>query len=78
MNAATQTRVHALSYVLGFAFHLPVVILSGLMFGTYYRPARDEFPPTGLAGPPVRGIEAATYGPLIAWRRMAGEALRRG
>ncbi len=142
VNAATQTRVHALSYVLGFAFHLPVVILFGLqappaiaaflmftlwgfvnhanlrlplgpltpviagpqwhrihhsvlpehrdrnfavlfpvidmMFGTYYRPARDEFPPTGLAGPPVKGIEAATYGPLIAWRRMAGEALRRG
>jgi len=49
-----------------------------LMFGTYYRPARDEFPPTGLAGPRVKPIEAATYGPLVAWRRMAGGMMKRG
>jgi sterol desaturase/sphingolipid hydroxylase (fatty acid hydroxylase superfamily) len=142
VNAATQTRVHAASYLLGFAFHLPVVILFGLkappaiagflmftlwgfvnhsnlrlplgpltplvagpqwhrihhsvlpehrdrnfavlfpaidmMFGTYYRPAWDEYPPTGLGGPPVKGIEAATYGPFIAWGRMARAAIRRG
>ena len=142
VNAATQTRVHAISYLLAFAFHLPVVMLFGLqappaiaaflmftlwgfvnhanlrlslgpltpliagpqwhrihhsvlpehrdrnfavlfpvidmLFGTYYRPARDEYPPTGIEGPPVPALEAATFGPLVAWRRMAAGALRRG
>jgi sterol desaturase/sphingolipid hydroxylase (fatty acid hydroxylase superfamily) len=141
VNAATQTRVHAISYLLALVFHLPVIALFGLwappaiaaflmftlwgfvnhanlrlplgpltpivagpqfhrihhsalpqhrdlnfavlfpaidmIFGTYYRPARDEFPPTGLAGPKVRRLEGATYGPLLAWWRMASAALRR-
>jgi sterol desaturase/sphingolipid hydroxylase (fatty acid hydroxylase superfamily) len=48
-----------------------------ILFGTYYRPARGEYPPTGVPGPQAPWIEAATWGPLAAWRRMGADALRR-
>lgn len=37
------------------------------IFGTYYRPLRDEFPPTGLRGEEPRPLNEATVGPLVAW-----------
>jgi sterol desaturase/sphingolipid hydroxylase (fatty acid hydroxylase superfamily) len=42
-----------------------------LLFGTYRRPAADEYPPTGLTSEPPGGIDAATVAPFRAWYRMA-------
>lgn len=60
-----------------FAVLFPVI---DIIFGTYYRPARDEYPPTGVAGRRVPWLEAATYGPLLGWRRLARDRFgpRRG
>jgi sterol desaturase/sphingolipid hydroxylase (fatty acid hydroxylase superfamily) len=52
-----------------FAALFPIIDIA---FGTYYRPARDEYPPTGLSGEPVRDLRSATVQPFIAWWRMAG------
>lgn len=51
-----------------FAVLFPVI---DMMFGTYYRPARDEYPPTGIEGEPVGSLRAGTVEPLAAWYRMA-------
>jgi sterol desaturase/sphingolipid hydroxylase (fatty acid hydroxylase superfamily) len=41
-----------------------------MAFGTYYKPLRNEFPPTGLRGEePSAPFSEATVGPLIAWFR---------
>lgn len=42
-----------------------------LLFGTYRRPAADEYPPTGLTSELPGGIDAATVAPFRAWYRMA-------
>ena len=42
-----------------------------VMFGTYYHPQKDEYPPSGLAsGPPVDTVGLALMLPFIEWRRM--------
>ena len=57
-----------------FAIWLPVY---DVIFGSYYRPALDEYPPTGLAsGEKIETVWAAKSGPLIAWGGMVGSALR--
>jgi sterol desaturase/sphingolipid hydroxylase (fatty acid hydroxylase superfamily) len=41
-----------------------------VLFGTYYRPAVDEYPPTGLAsGEKIDTLLEANIGPLVAWVR---------
>jgi sterol desaturase/sphingolipid hydroxylase (fatty acid hydroxylase superfamily) len=47
------------------------------VFGTYYRPLRDEFPPTGLRDEEPRPLNEATVGPLVAWLRHARTFLNR-
>jgi len=37
------------------------------VFGTYYAPARDEYPPTGLPFQEERMLRQATISPLVAW-----------
>jgi len=56
-----------------FANLFPVI---DIVFGTYYRPAPDEYPPTGTAGERVGNLRGATVQPFIAWRAML--AARRG
>jgi sterol desaturase/sphingolipid hydroxylase (fatty acid hydroxylase superfamily) len=51
-----------------FANLFPIIDIA---FGTYYRPGRDEYPPTGTHGDPVPSLRAATVQPFIAWWRMA-------
>jgi sterol desaturase/sphingolipid hydroxylase (fatty acid hydroxylase superfamily) len=42
-----------------------------MIFGTYYRPRRDEYPPTGLGdGGDVDFLRDATIDPLRVWVRM--------
>jgi sterol desaturase/sphingolipid hydroxylase (fatty acid hydroxylase superfamily) len=50
-----------------FAVLFPVI---DLLFGTYWRPAKDEFPPTGLREQPMPSIQAATIEPFVGWYRM--------
>lgn len=50
-----------------FANLFPIIDLA---FGTYYRPARTEYPPTGTSGERVGNIRGATIQPFIAWWRM--------
>lgn len=51
-----------------FAIWLPVY---DIIFGSYYRPSVDEYPPTGLAsGEKIESVWAGQLGPLIAWTRM--------
>ena len=65
-------------YNKNFADALPIF---DILFGTYYRPARDEFPATGLgpAFPAPRSIWSAQLGPLLAagkvfWHRLSTSA----
>lgn len=51
-----------------FATFFPLI---DLIFGTYYRPKKGEYPPTGLGEPADSPVCAATIGPFIAWYRMA-------
>lgn len=42
-----------------------------VLFGTYYRPAPDEYPPTGLAdGKDLNGLLRASAAPFRDWRDM--------
>jgi sterol desaturase/sphingolipid hydroxylase (fatty acid hydroxylase superfamily) len=51
-----------------FAIWLP---LYDVVFGSYYRPQVDEYPPTGLAsGEKIETVWEAQSGPLLAWSRM--------
>lgn len=51
-----------------YAIWLP---LYDVIFGSYYRPAIDEYPPTGLSsGEKIETVWEAQTGPLIAWGRM--------
>ena len=52
-----------------FATFFPVI---DWIFGTYYAPARGEYPPTGLPGDEQPALRAATVGPFLAWYRMLG------
>ncbi len=63
-------------YNRNFADALPIF---DILFGTFHRPARDEFPATGLgaASPAPRSIGAAQFGPLAdAARRLSRLPLR--
>jgi sterol desaturase/sphingolipid hydroxylase (fatty acid hydroxylase superfamily) len=51
-----------------YAIWLP---LYDVVFGSYYRPEVDEYPPTGLSsGEKIETVWEAQSGPLIAWARM--------
>ena len=51
-----------------FAIWLP---LFDLVFGSYYRPAVDEYPPTGLSsGERIETLWEAQAGPFLGWWRM--------
>ena len=53
-----------------FADALPIF---DILFGTFHRPGREEFPATGLGQefPPPRSLWSAQFGPLIAvWRML--------
>lgn len=42
-----------------------------ILFGTYYHPARDEFPPTGVEGEKeIQSVWEAQIFPLREWRKM--------
>ena len=42
-----------------------------MIFGTYYRPELDEYPPTGLAsGEKIDKLWQGQYEPMQAWGRM--------
>jgi sterol desaturase/sphingolipid hydroxylase (fatty acid hydroxylase superfamily) len=58
-----------------FADALPIF---DILFGTYYRPRKDEFPATGLGSefPAPRSLLSAQFGPLIAVGRAFLQALR--
>ena len=48
-----------------FATFFPLV---DLVFGTYYHPQRNEYPPSGLVGgEEARVLREATIGPFVAW-----------
>lgn len=48
-----------------------------VIFGTYYRPMKGEFPPTGLAGEEARPLTEATVGPLLEWFSAGRRRFRR-
>lgn len=51
-----------------YAIWLP---LFDVIFGTYYRPRIDEYPPTGLSsGEKIETLWHAQAGPIIAWSKM--------
>jgi sterol desaturase/sphingolipid hydroxylase (fatty acid hydroxylase superfamily) len=56
-----------------FANLFPIIDIA---FGTYYRPERGEYPPTGTAGAAEGNLHGATVQPFIAWWAMLA-ALRR-
>ncbi|MGQ0532392.1 MAG: sterol desaturase family protein [Caulobacteraceae bacterium] len=43
-----------------------------IVFGSAYRPAADEYPPTGVVGVRVRGLGHAYALPFLEWARMLG------
>jgi sterol desaturase/sphingolipid hydroxylase (fatty acid hydroxylase superfamily) len=58
-----------------FATFFPVI---DVMFGTYYRPGRDEFPPTGLCDErEMSFVRAATVEPLLIWSAIVRQGLAR-
>jgi sterol desaturase/sphingolipid hydroxylase (fatty acid hydroxylase superfamily) len=56
-------------YNKNFADALPIF---DIVFGTYYRPDKEEFPATGLGSeyPAPRSIWSAQFGPLLALGNM--------
>jgi sterol desaturase/sphingolipid hydroxylase (fatty acid hydroxylase superfamily) len=49
-----------------------------VLFGTYYAPARDEFPPTGVDGEPeIQHLAEAQIFALREWRKMLRARRRR-
>lgn len=58
-----------------FAVLFPVI---DMMFGTYYRPRPNEYPPTGLGEDAAPSLRAATVEPFVGWYRLLRPArLRR-
>jgi len=56
-----------------FATFLPFI---DVIFGTYYRPSRDEFPPPGLLGEAEPNtLREATIAPFAAWYRTSVKVL---
>jgi sterol desaturase/sphingolipid hydroxylase (fatty acid hydroxylase superfamily) len=48
------------------------------LFGTYYAPHKNEFPPTGmLTDEPASELREATVAPLFAWNKIARRQLRK-
>jgi sterol desaturase/sphingolipid hydroxylase (fatty acid hydroxylase superfamily) len=47
------------------------------LFRTYYHPAADEYPPTGLSSHRETWMRDATISPFAAWNAAAGRFLRR-
>jgi sterol desaturase/sphingolipid hydroxylase (fatty acid hydroxylase superfamily) len=48
------------------------------LFGTYYRPQKNEYPPSGLLdGEESRPLREATFEPLLAWYRTGSTLLKR-
>jgi sterol desaturase/sphingolipid hydroxylase (fatty acid hydroxylase superfamily) len=48
------------------------------LFGTYYRPRKNEYPPSGLqAGGMSRPVREATFEPFLAWYRNGSALLNR-
>jgi sterol desaturase/sphingolipid hydroxylase (fatty acid hydroxylase superfamily) len=47
------------------------------LFGTYYRPARAEYPPTGLPNDRETVLRHATISPLVVWYGAARRSVRR-
>lgn len=58
-----------------FATFFPVI---DMIFGTYYRPKPGEYPATGIAETRQPMLQAATIGPLLAWRDMLRRRLATG
>jgi sterol desaturase/sphingolipid hydroxylase (fatty acid hydroxylase superfamily) len=48
-----------------------------IAFGTYYRPAPNEYPPTGTGGIPVGNLRGATVEPFVMWWAMVKAWRRR-
>lgn len=64
-------------YNRNFADVLPIF---DVVFGTYHRPGKDEFPPTGLgsAFPAPRSLWAAQIGPLVdVWKMLTASGRER-
>ena len=49
-----------------FAVYFPIW---DVLFGTYYAPAREEFPATGIQGVTIRTLWEAASWPFIKWTR---------
>jgi sterol desaturase/sphingolipid hydroxylase (fatty acid hydroxylase superfamily) len=47
------------------------------LFGTYYRPKKNEYPPSGLQGKEMSAVSEATIGPFLQWYRTASVGLRK-
>lgn len=42
-----------------------------ILFGTYFRPGRDEYPETGLfSGQDMNNLKDANFGPFLDWKNM--------
>ncbi|MFY9621324.1 MAG: sterol desaturase family protein [Pyrinomonadaceae bacterium] len=49
-----------------------------MIFGTYYRPRKGEFPPTGLMNEEKsRPLAEATFEPFVAWARRGQRTIRK-
>ena len=48
-----------------------------ILFGTAYRPRRNEYPETGVSGVEVTTFSEATVLPFVAWYRLAIDSVRR-
>ena len=58
-----------------YAIWLP---LFDVVFGSYFRPATDEYPPTGLASDErIERVWSAEIDPMRAWGRMLGARVQR-
>lgn len=70
-------RIHHSLYVehhdKNFAAFFPFI---DILFGTYHRPLRNEYPPTGLPGEEDEGfLREATISPFFTWHKMTAKRL---
>lgn len=62
-------------YDKNFAAFFPFI---DILFGTYYRPQKDEYPPTGIPADEFSGhLSEATIAPFIGLYRLASRQIRR-